>query len=151
MTNRQAVRAIVRNNDMILAMRRDKFGMQYYTLVGGGVDLGEDAETALRRELREETGLEVGAIRLVFIEDGGDLYGVQYVYLCEYRGGEPQLSPSSEEALTSAAGKNIYEPLWLPLSDIQRVSFRSSSVRDAMLSGIQKGFPETPQTLAWKA
>lgn len=148
---KQAVRAIIIKDKSILSMRRDKFGMQYYTLVGGGVDVGESHEAALRREIMEETGLQVGAIRWVFTEDGGDMYGVQYVFTCEYQGGEPRLDPKSEEAAISALGKNIYEPVWLPLDKLKYVTFRSSSVRDAILKAVQSGFPERPETLAWKA
>lgn len=145
-----AVRAIVLNGDRLLTMKRNKFGRLYYTLIGGGVDVGENLETALRRELREETGLEVGQIRLVFLEDGGDLFGIQHVFLCEYTGGEPQLSPNSEEAQITALGQNTYEPVWLPVSYLATLPFRSSSVRDAVLTGIQNGWPAQPQTLAWK-
>jgi len=150
MAHKQAVRAIVVNGQSILAMHRNKFGHEYYTLIGGGVDLGEDTETALRRELREETGLEVGQVRLVYIEDAGDLYGTQYVYLCEYQGGEPKLSPLSEEAAISALGSNTYQPVWLPIQALSQVTFRSSSVRDALVQGLQSGFPAATQTLAFK-
>jgi ADP-ribose pyrophosphatase YjhB (NUDIX family) len=150
MLRRQSVRAIVVNGDKMLAMRRDKFGKQYYTLIGGGVDLGEDREEAIRRELREETGMEVGGIQLVFYEDGGYLYGPQYVYLCEYKGGDPVLSPESEEFKISAMGQNTYEPTWLPLDQVLSVPFRSYSVGEALLDGVRNGFPETPQELAWK-
>ena len=150
MSNRQCVRAIVFKDDKLLAMKRDKFGMRYHTLVGGGVDLGEDAETALRRELLEETGLEVGQIRLVWVEDAGDLFGEQYVYLCEYMGGEPQLASTSEEALISALGKNLFEPVWLPVSELAKIVFRSESVQLALLAALQNGFPKMPERLAWK-
>lgn len=150
MDDRQSVRAIVLNGDKVLAMKRNKFGSQYYTLIGGGVEADEDLEAALRRELREETGLEVGTVRQVFVEDGGAEYGLQYVYLCEYRGGDPQLNPASGEALSSAMGQNTYEPVWLPLAELAQVTFLSTSVRDALLEGVHNGFPETTQTLAWK-
>ncbi len=150
MLQRQSVRAIILNGDKILALKRNKFGQAYYTLVGGGVNLGEDQPTALRRELREETGLEVGVIRLVFVENGGSLFGLQYIYLCEYKGGEPALDPNSEEAKISAMGQNIYEPLWLPVSHIAKVPFRSESAAQAVMDGIRNGFPETPRELAWQ-
>lgn len=149
-TYHKAVRAIILNGDTLLAMRRHKYGDLYYALIGGWVEPGEEHEAALKRELHEETGLEVGSCRLVFIEDAGELYGEQYIYLCEYLGGDPVLNPASDEVALSASGDNTYEPLWLPIDDVSKVKFRSSSVRDAVLEGIQNGFPETPQTLAWR-
>lgn len=146
----QAVRAIVINGDKLLVMHRDKFGRQYYTLVGGGVDVGEDQETALRRELREETGLEVGQVHHVFTEDAGDPYGVQYIYRCEYKGGEPVLSPDSDEGKITALGQNFYQPEWLPLKDLPQATFLSESVKHAILDSLQHGFPDAPQALAWK-
>ena len=145
-----AVRAIVLNGDKLLVMKRNKFGKLYYTLIGGGVDVGEDTETALRRELREETGLEVGNVRLVFLEDAGDLFGIQNVFVCEYQGGEPVLGADSEEALISALGQNTYEPMWIPVAQLTELPFRSTSVRNAVLQGFKDGWPEQPQTLVWE-
>jgi len=39
-------------------------------LPGGGIETGEQAETALRRELREEVSLEVSEIEPLFFTDG---------------------------------------------------------------------------------
>ncbi len=151
MRKRQLVRGIIFNGDKVLAMKRNRFGDQYYTLIGGGIKIGEDLETALRRELQEETGLEVGAMRQVFVEDAGDFYGVQHIFLCEYTGGDPALAPDSDEALIGATtGQNTYEPVWLPLRDIVNVKFRSLSVAEAILEGARNGFPETPQVLVFK-
>lgn len=150
MSHRKSVRAIVINGDKLLAMKRNKFGKQYYTLIGGGVKLGEDLETAMRRELSEETGMSVGGMKLVFYEDDPNFFGEQYVYLCEYTGGEPVLSGGSDESQISAMGQNIYEPVWLPLSEVSNVPFRSASVAEAVLDGVQNGFPNEMRELAWK-
>lgn len=149
MMQRQSVRAIVIHDGQLLAMKRNKFGEEFYTLIGGHLESGEDWVRALRRELVEETGLKVGTVRLVLIGDGGDLYGQQQFYLCEYLGGDPRLSPASEEAEATARGDNTYQPVWLSLQDISRVTFRPAVVGEAILEGIENGFPEKPRTLAW--
>lgn len=146
----QAVRAIIFKDNQLLVMKRNKFGQQYYTLVGGGIDLGEDAETALRRELQEETGLNVGAVQHVFTEEAGDPYGTQYVFTCEYLGGEPALSASSSEAQISKLGKNLYIPMWLPLTALGPAQFLSESLKNAIQHAVRNGFPSAPETLAWK-
>lgn len=137
------------DGDRMLAMKRDKFGQQYYTLIGGHVEPGEELEVALRREIREETGMEVGAVRLVWTEDAGEPYGVQYIYVCEYLGGEPVLTADSDEAVSNA-GDNRYEPLWLPVAQLSQTVFRSDSVKRALLGALDGDFPETTVRLAWR-
>lgn len=136
------MRGIVFKGNSLLVMRRDKFGKQYYTLPGGGVDIGETTEQTLQREMREETGLKLGDARLVFIEDAGEPYGTQYIYLIDYIDGEPQLSPDSTEAGITSLGKNIYQPGWLAVTELTKVSFISERIRQAILKSLQAGFPD---------
>lgn len=150
MSDRDAARAIVIRDNSLLVMKRNKFGEEYYTLLGGGIEQGEDAEMALRRELREESGLEVGYMRLLFIESASEKYGRQFIFLCDYIGGEPLVSDGSEEALSNSEGQNTYEPMWLPLSELPNVVFRASVVQQAILDGLEKGWPKEVQELAWK-
>lgn len=147
---KQAVRAIVTNEDKLLVMRRNKFGTKYSTLIGGAVEMGESNETALRRELMEESGLTVGEIKLVFVEDAGEPYGEQFVYWCQYTGGEPALSPDTTEAKINQLGENIYEPGWLPIAEIANSDFVSSSLKEALLQAFEVGFPNEPVLLEWK-
>jgi len=142
------VRAIVFKDNNLLVMKRNKFGTQYYTLPGGAMSMGETSGHALVREMSEETGVQLGDARLVFIEDSGGIYGVQYIYLVSYVGGEPHLNPNSEEASISALGKNIYEPVWLPISELATASFVTERLRDAIVHAVKNGFPEKPVTIS---
>ena len=55
---RVRVSAILRWKGRVLLCRHEKPGKEYWLLPGGGVDGGETIIEALRRELREELGLE---------------------------------------------------------------------------------------------
>lgn len=145
---RRAVRAIVFRDNNLLVMKRNKFGTQYYTLPGGAIDMGETSDQALIREMAEETGIQLGDARLVFIEDGGEIYGTQYIYLANYVSGEPHLSPNSDEASINALGKNTYEPVWLPVKDIEAASFVTGRLKQAILQAAKDGFPEKPVTIS---
>lgn len=141
---RAASRAIVIKDGAILTTHRNKFGLEYDILIGGGVDVGETLEQALQREVREEGSIEIANPRLVFIEEAGDPYGTQYIFVCDYVSGEPALSPGSGEYAINAMGKNLYQPRWLPLTDLADTPFRSERLKQAVLNGIQHGWPSEP-------
>jgi len=58
MEPRIRVSAILRWQGRMLLCRQEKPGKEYWLLPGGGVDAGESLIEALRRELREELGIE---------------------------------------------------------------------------------------------
>jgi 8-oxo-dGTP diphosphatase len=61
-----AVSAAIFRDGRVLIVRRGRppaHGL--YTLPGGGVELGETLEEAIKREAREETGLEIAPLELV--------------------------------------------------------------------------------------
>lgn len=139
---RKAVRAIVLHEGKLLVMHRNKFGKEYYTLTGGSLEVGETLEEALFREIDEETTITIANPRLVFIEEAGDPYGTQYIYLCDYVSGEPKLRADSEEAQINKLGQNLHKPIWLGLSDVEDSPFVSEKLKTAVLNSVRDGFPD---------
>jgi 8-oxo-dGTP diphosphatase len=89
---RVRVSALLRWQESILLCRQEKPGKEYWMLPGGGVELGETLEQALRRELGEELGLNVdlsleGPIAVAdSIAPGwraGDRHVIQIVFACD--------------------------------------------------------------------
>lgn len=144
---RRAARAIVVHDNKLLVMHRQKFGQDYYTLIGGGVEMGESLEQALVREIAEETGLTIKSARLVFTEPAGAPYGTQYIFLCESDGGEPQLAPDTIEAKINQLGQNLYQPVWIPLAQLPVVNFRSERLKDTLVNALKTGFPKESVTI----
>lgn len=144
---RKAVRAIIVRDGQMLVMHRNKFGHEYYTLLGGGVIAGESEEQALRREMIEESGFVITKGRLVFVEEAGAPYGDQYIYLCEADGADPRLHPESEEAKIYELGQNLHTPMWIPVKDLPGLAFRSPELQQAIIFGLEHGFPEKPVVL----
>jgi 8-oxo-dGTP pyrophosphatase MutT (NUDIX family) len=64
---RPSVYAIIEHDGKLLVIRSRHGGKLY--LPGGGIELGERIETALKRELREETGLEIEVQHCVHFQE----------------------------------------------------------------------------------
>lgn len=138
------MRAIIIRDDHVLVMHRNKFGKEYYTLLGGGIDPGETAEQSLVREVLEESGLQITGVRPVFIEEAGDPFGTQYIYLCEASGDTLALSPHSEEAQIHSMGQNLFTPQWVSSQELTGLEFRSTNLKKAIIHGLAYGFPTEP-------
>ena len=59
-TTRVVAFAVVRDGDAWLMLRHRRHGRVHWEIPGGHVDAGESLEAAARREVREETGVDVG-------------------------------------------------------------------------------------------
>ena len=75
-----------------MGRRRDN---NKWSFVGGGCDLGEDPEKALKREVKEESDLTVTSSRLVMVEKHPNV--MVYVYEAKTKGEiDPSKDPDNE-------------------------------------------------------
>jgi 8-oxo-dGTP pyrophosphatase MutT (NUDIX family) len=102
----------------ILLIRHSYVASHLWMLPGGGIARGEDAEAAGRRELMEETGIAVGALRL---------HGE---FLDRSRGAHNHISILTGEGAGEPRcdGREIVEAAWHPL-DALPDSIAAASLR----------------------
>jgi 8-oxo-dGTP diphosphatase len=144
----KAARAIIIEDDKMLVMHRNKYGSEYFTLVGGRANENETMEQALAREIREETGLTITKYRLVFYEVHPEPYNQQYVYLCEVAPhGEVAIQDYSEEGFMNKLDANMHHPVWVSTRNFHNLHFRTPQLHSAILKALKNGFPEEAEKL----
>jgi len=88
---------VMRRGRALLGRRHGSHGAGDYAAPGGHIEFGESFEHAARREVREETGLEITELRLlsvgnyIFKRDDGERHYIDVDFVCEAPAGEPQL------------------------------------------------------------
>ncbi len=112
------VKAIVIKDGKLLLFHRFREGSEYYAFPGGGVEEGEDLDTALKREILEETGLNLISHERIFEQtENGRVF---YFYRCELEEGEMILGGPEREKQSPA---NQYRFEWVDLSKLPGLAY----------------------------
>ncbi len=128
----ERARAVIIHKHKILLIQRVKAESVYYVLPGGHVEENESPESAVLREIKEETSLEVAfnkKLTTLFDKDTT----VHHLYLCEYISGTPRLTDTSPE-LTKESGENIYTPLWIEIDKLKDLPMWPAEVKPFLLN-----------------
>lgn len=101
---RVRVAALIENSrNEILLIQQKKKDSYYWLLPGGGIEFGEGAEDALKRELKEELSLEMKSASFLLlnesIEPGGKRHLIQLVFSVNVKKEVPELN-LNERAIT---------------------------------------------------
>ena len=95
-----AIIVLITRGDEVLLVRARNFRRPYYGLVAGFLETGETLEECVRREVKEETNLEVKNIRYFGNQPWPYPSGQMVGFTAEYAGGELRVQ---DEELTDAA------------------------------------------------
>lgn len=109
MRTNKRVGALMRRGESVLLIHRFRDGMEYWVLPGGGVEDEESLEEALRREVMEETSLEVVSFELIH-ECPGDEDRQHSFFEVKAEDREPELGGPEKEDMNE---NNIYILEWV--------------------------------------
>ena len=60
---------------------------EYYTIPGGGLEEGESFEEGVKREIKEEFGIDVKPEKLLYEQESKKFNQIEKYYLCKYENG----------------------------------------------------------------
>ncbi len=110
-----AAHGLIKKDDKYLLTLRspvNDYKPNEWDIPGGSIEIGETADGALIREIREETDLEVKIIKPVFVcselqKSGRHQFWI--VYECDYLSGEVKLNPDEHSEYRWLNTKEIAE------------------------------------------
>ena len=116
-------------NELLVVRRAKEPAKGTLDLPGGFVDMGETVEEGMRREIKEETGLEVNDIRYLFsspnlyMYSGMGIHTIDMVYLVPLDNGTIDVQASDDAA----------EAIWIPINKVNPAEFGLTSIRNAVI------------------
>lgn len=124
-----AVHGLIKKGDKYLVLRRSKINDYMpgkWDLPGGSIEFGEKIETALKREINEETSLKINHPKFYYIFSfvhKNFRHQFQLVYLCDFLRGNIKLNPEEHD-----------EYRWVALKDLKQ--FNKIAFLDALYNQI---------------
>lgn len=130
-----ATAALIFNDkgEMLVETRKNDPGRGTLDLPGGFCDVGETIDEALRREVKEETGLTISDSRYFcslpnkYRYSGFDVPTLDAFFICHV-----------EDASKLQAADDAADARWIPIEDIHTEQFGMRSVRKALLMYLGK-------------
>lgn len=128
---RISVRAIMRTPDnRFCFIHRIKHGDEYWVTPGGGIEPGEDAVSALKREMIEETGSHIALDSQTPAFTFENETHIQHFYLCREIS---RTEPTGDEHKISTAD-NSYTVAYLSLNEMQDIRIAPDGIKDKIIS-----------------
>ena len=124
---------IIKHNNKVLLHKSDN--RNHYCLIGGRVELGENSENTIRREIKEELGKEiditgyVSTIENFFEFECSKYHEYMFVYEAEFKDEKDKLI---EDTLCNIEGKDYLKYYWIDLKDIDNVDIKPKVIKDIL-------------------
>ena len=126
---RTSAKAVIIQNDKLLAIKLNDGKEEWYILPGGGQDCEEMLPQTVEREVREEAGIEVKCKDLLFVIEGvhgESFHRMDLVFLCDYLGNAQNATLQGD---TNQVGFD-----WLDLSILNKLPLFPSKLRRPIMN-----------------
>lgn len=133
--NVRAAGMIIHNNKVLTHRNVNE---DHYALIGGRVQVGEDSETTLKREIMEELGKEIeitGYISTIenFFELKGEKYHeIMFVHKAEFVN---EKDKKIEDTIKNIEGKEYLQYEWLDLGKIDEYPLLPEAIKEVLKNG----------------
>jgi len=107
---------VMKDGKFLLGQRKSSHGAGNYACPGGHLEYMESIEDCVRREVREEAGIEVTNVRFLRLQNLKDYAPKHYIdiaMLCDWASGEPKvMEPEKCEGWAWYSIDELPEPLF---------------------------------------
>ncbi|MES5865621.1 NUDIX domain-containing protein [Bacillus cereus group sp. RP32] len=117
--------AIIVQEGKIALIKRIREGETYYVFPGGGIEEGETAEEATKREIYEELGVHIKV----------EHKGTEYYFNAHITDG---VFGSGKAEEFKQKDRGSYIPLWLPIHELEKVNIKPYEVVGSMFNHYKK-------------
>lgn len=126
---RISVRSICLQNGYLLVQQPSDNPDACYSFIGGELEFGELMESGLKREYREEIGLEAKISRYLFVVENRFLYNNKLIHSLEHYF-------QTEIDRTEIISRELdLIQRWLPIKHLKKYDIRPHVVRDVIFDG----------------
>lgn len=124
---------IVVRDERLALIRRERDGLRYFVIPGGGIESNETPEEAARREGREELGVDLllGPLRVLI--DHRTRGVIQRQWYFQATTDVDAISVTGPE-LTHGPERGTYTAVWLPLDDLDPARVHPEAVSRLLLN-----------------
>ncbi|MGE1125894.1 NUDIX hydrolase [Bacillus wiedmannii] len=124
--------AIIVQEGKIALIKRIREGETYYVFPGGGIEEGETAEEATKREIYEELGVHIKVEHLIAKVE---YKGTEYYFNAHIIDGVFGSGKAEEFKLKD---RGSYIPLWLPMYELEKVIIKPYEVVGSIFNHYKK-------------
>ena len=113
---------------------------EYYTFPGGGLEENETEEEGIIREIKEEFGIEVKIVKILYEEYSEKFNQREIFYLCEYVDGEfgtgdgPEFSNDPKHA-----DSGNYIPEIININDLENILLLPPNIKERFIEDLKNG------------